>query len=137
MKISQKLEYACRALAQLAKHHDGRTLTRLDDIAQREDISRSFLLQILNDLRRGGLVESARGAAGGYLLARLPDAVTLRDIIEAVEPALLHGSVTPDGESGAAIQAAWERVSADWHHLLAQVTLENISAGQGPPMFFI
>lgn len=131
------MEYACRALAQLAKHHDGRTLTRLDDIAQREDISRSFLLQILNDLRRGGLVASARGAAGGYLLARPPDAVTLRDIIEAVEPALLHRSVTSDGESGAAIQAAWARVSADWHHLLEQVTLESISAGQGPPMFFI
>ena len=94
-------------------------------------------MQILNDLRRGGLVESARGAAGGYLLARLPDAVTLRDIIEAVEPALLHRSVTSDGESGAAIQAAWERVSADWHHLLEQVTLEHISAEQGPPMFFI
>lgn len=109
----------------------------MDDLAQREDISRSFLLQILNDLRRGGLVESARGAAGGYLLARPPDSVTLRDIVEAVEPSLLQCSVATDGESGAAIQAAWARISTDWCHLLEQVSLENISAGQGPPMFFI
>ena len=68
MKISQKLEYACRALAQLAKHHDGRTLTRLEDLAQREAVSGNFLVQILNDLRRAGLIESRRGKAGGYLL---------------------------------------------------------------------
>jgi hypothetical protein len=42
MKISQKLEYACRALVQLAKHHDGRTLTRLEDLAQREAVSGTF-----------------------------------------------------------------------------------------------
>jgi Rrf2 family protein len=137
MRISQKLEYACRALTQLAKHHDGRTLTRLDDLAQREDISRSFLLQILNDLRRAGLIDSCRGAAGGYLLARPAEAISLRQVVEAVEPALLHNSVTPDGESGPAIQAVWEKISIDWRQALDQVSLETICAGQSPPMFFI
>ena len=78
MKISQKLEYACRAMAQLAKHHDGRTLTQLEDVAQREEVSGNFLVQILNDLRRAGLVESRRGRAGGYLLAKSAEAITLR-----------------------------------------------------------
>jgi len=137
MKISQKLEYACRALTQLAKHHDGRTLTRLDDLAQREDISRSFLLQILNDLRRAGLVDSCRGAAGGYLLARPADAITLRQVVEAVDPALLQHSVSAAGESGPAIQTAWEKISLALHEALEQVTLESICAGQSPPMFFI
>jgi Rrf2 family iron-sulfur cluster assembly transcriptional regulator len=137
MKISQKLEYACRALTQLAKHHDGRTLTRLDDLAQREAISRSFLLQILNDLRRGGLVESCRGSAGGYLLARPAETISLRQVVEAVDPALLQNSVAPDGESGPAIQAVWEKISLDWCQALDQITLENICAGQSPPMFFI
>lgn len=94
-------------------------------------------MQILNDLRRGGLVDSARGAAGGYLLARPADTISLRHVIEAVDPALLQNSVGIDGESGAAVQAAWARLSVDWCHLLDQVTLENISASQGPPMFFI
>ena len=137
MKISQKLEYACRALTQLAKHHDGRTLTRLDDLAQREDISRSFLLQILNDLRRAGLIESCRGAAGGYLLARSADAISLRQVVDAVDPSLLQDSVAPDGESGPAIQTVWEKVSATLRDALDQVTLESICAGQSPPMFFI
>ncbi len=137
MKISQKLEYACRALTQLAKHHDGRTLTRLDDLAQREDISRSFLLQILNDLRRSGLVDSCRGAAGGYLLARPPETITLRHVVEAVDPALLQNSVTTDGESGPAIHAVWEKISITWCQALDQITLETICASQSPPMFFI
>ena len=137
MKISQKLEYASRALTQLAKHHDGRTLTRLDDLAQREDISRSFLLQILNELRRAGLVESCRGAAGGYLLARPADAISLRQIVDAVDPSLLQSSVTAAGESGPAIQTAWEKISLALHEALEQVTLESICAGQSPPMFFI
>jgi Rrf2 family protein len=137
MKISQKLEYACRALTQLAKHHDGRTLTRLDDLAQREDISRSFLLQILNDLRRAGLIDSCRGAAGGYLLARPADAITLRHIVEAVDPSLLQCAVAPAGESGPAIQTVWEKISATLRHALEQVTLESICAGQSSPMFFI
>jgi Rrf2 family protein len=137
MKISQKLEYACRAMTQLAKHHDGRTLTRLDDLAQREDISRSFLLQILNDLRRAGLIDSCRGAAGGYLLARPADAITLRQVIDAVDPSLLQNSVSPDGQSGPAIQSVWDKISANLCHELDLVTLESICAGQNSPMFFI
>ena len=131
------MEYACRALTQLAKHHDGRTLTRLDDIAQREDISRSFLLQILNDLRRGGLIDSCRGAAGGYILARPADGITLRQIVESVDPALLQNSVSEDGESGPAIHSVWEKVSVNLCQALDQVTLESICAGQNSPMFFI
>ncbi|MEI6675786.1 MAG: Rrf2 family transcriptional regulator [Verrucomicrobiota bacterium] len=137
MKISQKLEYACRALTQLAKHHDGRTLTRLDDLAQREDISRSFLLQILNDLRRAGLIDSCRGAAGGYLLARPAEAINMRQVIDCVDPSLLQNSVTPDGESGPAIHSVWEKISIDLCNALEQVTLESICAGQRSPMFFI
>ena len=53
MRISQKLEYACRAMVQLAQHHDGQTLIQLDDIAQREAVSANFLVQILNDLKNG------------------------------------------------------------------------------------
>ena len=137
MKISQKLEYACRALTQLAKHYDGRTLTRLDDIAQREDISRSFLLQILNDLRRAGLVDSCRGAAGGYLLARPADSISLRHLVEAVDPSLLLNSLTQAGESGPAILNVWEKISCNLRESLEQITLESICAGQRSPMFFI
>ncbi|MBC8126074.1 MAG: Rrf2 family transcriptional regulator [Gloeobacteraceae cyanobacterium ES-bin-144] len=137
MKISQKLEYACRALAQLAKHHDGRTLTRLEDLAQREAVSANFLVQILNDLRRAGLVDSRRGQAGGYLLARAPAAITLRHVVDAVDPSLLQCSVSREGESGQAVRNAWDQVSASFQQALNQITLETLASNPGDSMFYI
>jgi len=137
MKISQKLEYACRALAQLAKHHDGRTLTRLEDLAQREAVSANFLVQILNDLRRAGLITSRRGMAGGYLLARPPQSITLRQVVDAVDPALLQCSVARDGESGPSVRHAWDQVTATLCQALDQITVETLASNSGDPMFFI
>jgi Rrf2 family protein len=137
MKISQKLEYACRAMTQLAKYHDGRTLTRLEDLAQREAVSGNFLVQILNDLRRAGLVESRRGKAGGYLLARGADQITLRQVVEAVDPSLLQCSVTREGDSGQAVRFAWDQVSSALQESLGEITLESLASKQGAPMFYI
>lgn len=137
MKISQKLEYACRALAQLAKHHDGRTLTQLEDLAQREEVSGNFLVQILNDLRRAGLVESRRGRAGGYLLVKSAQAITLRQVVDAVDPSLLQCSALGGGESGAAVKAAWEKVSGAVNEALDDITLESIVVNPSGSMFYI
>lgn len=137
MKISQKLEYACRALAQLAKHHDTRMLTRLEDLAQREAVSGNFLVQILNDLRRAGLVESRRGQAGGYLLARAPDTITLRQVVHAVDPSLLQCSVAREGESGPAVRHAWDQVTASLLQALDKITVEALAHSPGGPMFYI
>jgi Rrf2 family cysteine metabolism transcriptional repressor len=137
MKISQKLEYACRALAQLAKHHDGRTLTRLEDLAQREAVSGNFLVQILNDLRRAGLIDSRRGKSGGYLLGRAPEAITLRQVVEAVDPSLLQCSVAREGESGQSVHHAWDQVSSSLRQALEKITVETLASNPGGPMFYI
>lgn len=137
MRISQKLEYACRALCQLAKHHDGRTLTRLEDLAQREAVSGNFLVQILNDLRRAGLIESRRGKAGGYLLAREPATITLRQVVDAVDPSLLHCSVAREGESGGAVCQAWTGISQHVCEALDGITLDQLASQAGGPMFYI
>ena len=137
MKISQKLEYACRALAQLAKHHDTRILTRLEDLAQREAVSGNFLVQILNDLRRAGLVESRRGQAGGYLLARAPETITLRQVVHAVDPSLLQCSVAREGESGPAVRHAWDQVTASLLIALDLITVESLAHHPGGAMFYI
>lgn len=137
MKISQKLEYACRAMAQLAKHHDGRTLTRLEELAQREAVSANFLVQILNDLRRAGLIESRRGKAGGYLLSRSAALITLRQVVDAVDPVLLQCSVSNEGDSGPTVRRGWEQVSVALLHALEQITVESLAGNQGAPMFYI
>ncbi len=94
-------------------------------------------MQILNDLRRAGLIDSCRGAAGGYLLARPAETINLRQVVDSVDPSLLQNSLTPNGESGPAIHSVWEKISIDLCHALAQITLEDICAGQRSPMFFI
>jgi Rrf2 family protein len=137
VRISQKLEYACRALAQLAKRYDGRTITRLEELAQREAVSANFLVQILNDLRRGGLVASRRGKAGGYMLAKPPGSIHLAEIADAVDPALLPNSVSADGESGPASREAWEQITLGLRRQLEAFTLDQLTQSAGGPMFYI
>lgn len=124
-------------MTQLAKFHDGRTLTRLEDLAQREAVSGNFLVQILNDLRRAGLIESRRGKAGGYLLAKRADQITLRQVVEAVDPSLIQCSVTREGESGQAVRRAWDEISKGLQDSLDQITMETLANKESSPMFYI
>lgn len=94
-------------------------------------------MQILNDLRRANIIESRRGKSGGYLLARNPETISLRQIVESVDPSLLQCSVTREGESGAAIQRAWEQVALCLKRELDQITLESLSNKPGDSMFYI
>lgn len=135
MRISQKLEYACRAMVQLAQHHDGQTLTRLDDLAQREAVSANFLVQILNDLKRGDLIISKRGKTGGYLLARDPREINLLDITKAADPGMLSSHVAGEGESAGAIHEAWNQVHESLTKELSSITLDSLSTQS--PMFYI
>ncbi|GAA5477887.1 HTH-type transcriptional regulator CymR [Haloferula helveola] len=124
-------------MAQLARRHDGRTITRLEELAQREAVSANFLVQILNDLRRGQLIESRRGKGGGYLLGRQPDAISLLDIVEAVEPSLLATSTQPEGDCGAAVKRAWESVTTATREQLAAIPLKQLAERGGEPMYYI
>lgn len=124
-------------MAQLARRHDERTITRLEELAQREEVSASFLVQILNDLRRGGLIESRRGKAGGYLLAREPETVTMLDIVEAVEPSLLANSTSGDGECGESVHKAWESIADGTRQELGKIPLTRLAAGEDEPMYYI
>ncbi|GAA5115673.1 hypothetical protein GCM10023212_00800 [Luteolibacter yonseiensis] len=94
-------------------------------------------MQILNDLRRAGLVESRRGKAGGYLLGRPANQITLRQVVDAVDPALLQCSVTPEGDSGQSVRRAWEQVSSGFQQSLDGITLDSMASKQSDPMFYI
>lgn len=122
-------------MVQLARHHDGQSLTRLDELAQREAVSANFLVQILNDLKRDGLIESKRGKAGGYLLARAPREISFYDIAQAVESGMLRQNISTDGESGSAVKTAWEQASQSLLKELKSITLDSL--GTQSPMFYI
>jgi len=84
MKLSTKGRYAVMAMADLASR-DGEGPVTLADIASRQAISLSYLEQLFAKLRRGNVVESARGPGGGYSLARPANEIRLSDVIKAVE----------------------------------------------------
>ena len=89
MNISQKCQYALRAVFELAKR-SGDSPTAVSQIAEAQAIPPKFLELILGELRQGGFVESRRGIHGGYLLAGSPSALTVGEIIQFVD-----GSVAP------------------------------------------
>jgi len=84
MKLSRKGEYALRALMDLAFNY-GKGLEHLDDIAGNGGIPRSFLEQILITLKNAGIVESRRGANGGYRLKRPPEQIKVGEVIRLID----------------------------------------------------
>jgi Rrf2 family protein len=87
MKLSLRGEYALRALLVLGLNFDQR-VTKIQTIAEQQNIPKRFLEQILNDLKSGGFVSSRRGVAGGYRLARRPEEITLAAVVRHIEGAL-------------------------------------------------
>ena len=87
MRLSTKGRYAVMAMVDLAKCGNGKPVS-LSEIAERQEISLSYLEQLFARLRRKGLVKSARGPGGGYRLARTADTTTIAEIVHAVDEPL-------------------------------------------------
>src|SRR3954447_10583745 len=84
VRLSTKGRYAVMAMVDLAQHSKGSPVA-LADIAERQEISLSYLEQLFAKLRKGGLVKSVRGPGGGYLLAHGMEGTRISDIILAVD----------------------------------------------------
>src|SRR6266403_4692940 len=87
MKLSLRGEYALRALLVLGLNY-GQPVIRIQTISEQQNIPKRFLEQILNDLKSAGFVQSRRGVAGGYRLARRPEEITLAAVVRHIEGAL-------------------------------------------------
>ncbi len=136
MRVSAKTDYAIRAVLELAAV-SGETPLKGERIATAQGIPLRFLENILMQLRHAGLVESRRGADGGYRLARAPEAVTLADVIRAIDGPLAGVSGTrPESLdfTGVAepMRDVWIAVRASLRAVLEQVTLADVTAGQLP-----
>ena len=87
MKLSLRGEYALRAMLVLGLNYE-QPVVRIQTISDQQNIPKRFLEQILNDLKSVGLVQSKRGVAGGYRLAKRPEQITLASVVRHVEGAL-------------------------------------------------
>ncbi|MGQ4513276.1 Rrf2 family transcriptional regulator [Streptomyces sp. DW26H14] len=136
MRISAKADYAVRAALQLAAAPDGEPLTA-ETVAEAQQIPHKFLEAILNDMRRGGLVVSQRGANGGYRLAAAPDTISIADVIRMVDGPLVsvQGVRPPDlSYTGPAdsLLPLWIALRAGVRQILDGVTLDDVVTGRLP-----
>ena len=135
MKLSAKAEYACLAVLALAMHRDSAPL-RIREIAETHGIPERYLVQILLQLKGAGLVHSTRGAAGGYRLARPPTAISLGEVLSAME-----GPGEPPrearGPAGRALASVWEHVHAAERAVLDETKIAELIERVAPPEWII
>ena len=135
MRVSAKVDYALRACAELAAAGDGPV--KGDRLAQAQQIPLKFLENILLDLKHAGLVQSQRGAEGGYCLAKEPAEISVADVIRAVEGPIANvrglrpEQVEYEG-SAAPLRDVWIAVRANLRAVLEVVTLADLAAGRLP-----
>ncbi len=132
MRLSTKGRYAVMALVDLARSSNGAPVS-LSDIADRQEISLSYLEQLFAKLRRSGLVKSVRGPGGGYLLARRTDETRISDIILAVDEPIRATRCKPGSPVGCHSDKSrclthdlWEELGNQIHLFLSAVTLEDV-----------
>src|SRR5512143_1526868 len=134
MKLSLRGEYALRAMLVLGLNYE-QPVVRIQTISDQQNIPKRFLEQILNDLKSAGLVQSKRGVAGGYRLARRPEEITLAAVVRHTEGALAPVSCVserfyekcscPD-ESRCAIRSAMKEIRDAIVKIAERVTIAEL-----------
>jgi Rrf2 family protein len=137
MKLSLKVEYACQVLAQLGYTINTAELPHIEDLAKAEGVPSNYLVQILNELRTAGLINSRRGKQGGYALARPPAEISLYDIMQAVEGNILAHSQAGAGQSSPRMSAVWDDVAAKFEAILKSYTVEKMMSRGSEEMWYI
>ena len=132
MRLSTKGRYAVMAMVDLAQHANG-TPVSLAEIAERQEISLSYLEQLFALLRKSGLIKSVRGPGGGYLLARGRSETRIADIILAVDEPIRATRCTPGAPVGCrgnrtrcSTHDLWEELGNQIHLFLSSVSLEDV-----------
>ena len=139
MHVSARVDYGTRALVELAAawEADPRGLTKGEDLARAQGIPAKFLEGILRQLRQAGLVSSQRGADGGYRLDREPSAITIADVVRALDgPLAAVRDLRPEDVhySGGAdhLRDVWVALRSAMRDVLEHTTLANVQSGELP-----
>lgn len=146
MKLTTRGHYSVKALLDLSLHQ-GKGPISVKAIARRQDIPAPYLEKLLIELRRGGIVQSVRGAQGGYQLARLPSEISLGQILRAVgetiEP-LPRYAVDTDQVEDWVTFSIWRRLHHKLQEALESISLEDLyydarswQAAQGETTSFV
>ena len=131
MKITYKGDYALKAILDLARHYSPEPVT-IHDIAKRIDAPVKFLEQVLLELKKGGFIESRRGKVGGYLLSRMPNKITVGEVIRFMDSPIEPISCVKHGYSGCgdlykcAFRNIWQQVFKATSDIIDHITFEDL-----------
>lgn len=145
VELSSRVEYALLALMELADHYEKGTAMKISEISQRHTLPERYLEQILTNLRRERIVQSQRGAKGGYVLIREPWQITVLEIITIVEgegklkETDSSQSLTPEQRT---IYEIWQQATQATQAVLSGETLQSLcqkrdNYRQTNPMYYI
>lgn len=134
MELTRKGDYAIRGIIYLASQPPDR-ISLLSEIAAAVDVPQTFLAKIFQQFSKTGIVKSYRGTGGGFMLARLPEQITLLQVVEAVE-----GPITPnrclmapgecERDSFCTVHPVWGHVQQQVRKLLSDVTLKDLATAK-------
>lgn len=132
MRLSTKAQYAVRAMVSL-NLVIGETPVSIREIAEREEISLSYLEQLFVKLRRANIVDSVRGPGGGYVLARSAEKIRVDQIIDSVEETLVPVSCMDEGkcsclsDTQCVTHGIWQGLGERIRQFLASITLADLT----------
>ena len=129
MKLSTKGRYGVKAMVDLAIHY-GESPISIKSISQRQGISEYYLEQLFSALRKAKLIKSIRGAQGGYVLNKLPEEITVADIMEVLEGPIeisdcVEGTTCNNGNC-CATRLVWQKIKTFIEDVTTSVTLKDI-----------
>ena len=130
MKLTTRGRFAVNAMLDLVKHTENNAPVRLEDISQRQQISKPYLEQLFNKMKHTGLVKSLRGPGGGYVLAIPANEINIAQIIDAVEDSMDASVCQGQGDclNGGECLAhrLWQNLSVVTHQYLSSISLADV-----------
>jgi Rrf2 family protein len=135
MKLSTKCRYGVRAIIEIARSYGKGPVKRLQ-IAKKQHISKSYLENILIILKNSGLIDTVRGALGGYSLAKAPASIRVLDVVNAlegsIEPVECVGNTKACNRSADCLsRGVWKKLHEAHEKVLGSITLGNLLEQEG------
>jgi Rrf2 family protein len=133
LRLSTKGQYGVRAMYEIARGY-GRGPITIKEISERQDVSVAYLEQILNTLRRAGIITSVKGPGGGYVLARDPDNISIGAILRELEgPVAITSCLDPKEGcmrvEGCVTHLLWKALGENIEAFLDKMTLQDLLRG--------
>jgi Rrf2 family protein len=134
MRVSTRGRYGLRAMLELARSF-GDAPVVMADLAEREGLSRKYLHTLLTGLKAAGLARSVRGAGGGFVLAREPSEIKLKEVLSALEGSLCLVDCVADERAcdranGCTARGVWQELSGVIESMLDSITLADVIAAE-------